>query len=179
MDEDCETDLIARIKNILLTVGGLLFYIFLAVGGVVLLLLFFKGTPWIAENIYPFVNAISGIALIIAVPLSLILSIFKRTRGIGGAGLFISSYAVGINLWVWSLMVAYSLAGVVWLVVGVLAGGVGVVPIAIIASLLKTQWRVAVQILILVVVVFALRGFGAYLAGKASQEEIDDAQEEI
>jgi len=159
---------IERIKTILLRISGWLLYIILAIGGLVLILLFFRGTPWIAENIYPWINTVSGIALIIVVPISLILSIFKRTRGIGGSGLFISSYAVGINLWVWSLMVAYSLAGIVWLVVGVLAGGIGIVPIAIIASLIRTEWAVAGQILILLLIVFALRGFGAYIAGKAS-----------
>ncbi len=159
---------IERIKAILLMISGWLFYIILAVGGIVLILLFFRGTPWIAENIYPWINTVSGIALIFVVPISLLLSIFKRTRGIGGAVLFISSYAVGLNLWVWSLMVAYSLAGIVWLIVGVLAGGIGIVPIAIIASLIKTEWAVAGQILVLLVIVFALRGFGAYIAGKAS-----------
>jgi len=102
------------------------------------------------------------------VPISLLLSIFKLTRGIGGAGLYISSYLVGINLWVWSLMVAYSLAGLIWLLIGVLAGGIGIVPIAIIASLLKAEWTMAGQIFILLVIVFALRWFGVYLAGKAS-----------
>ena len=123
---------------------------------------------YIAENIYPWVNTASGIALLTAVPISLLLSIFKLTRGIGGAGLYISSYLVGINLWVWSLMVAYSLAGLIWLLIGVLAGGIGIVPIAIIASLLKAEWTMAGQIFILLVIVFALRWFGVYLAGKAS-----------
>lgn len=168
MENNYEHSTISKIKDTLLKIGGSLLYVIIAIGGLVLVLLFLKGTPWIGENIYPWVNTASGIVLLIAVPISLLLSLSKRTRGIGGAGLFISSYIVGINLWVWSLLVAYSLAGLVWMLVGVLAGGIGIVPIAIIASLFKTEWAVAGQIFILLVIVFALRGIGAYLAEKAS-----------
>jgi hypothetical protein len=50
------------------------------------------------------------------------------------------------------------------MIVGILFGGVGVVPVAFIAALTRTEWSIAIQIAIGVIIVFGLRGFGTFLA---------------
>lgn len=165
--EQVSQDSTSTIKETIVGIGGCLTYLIFAIGGLVLLIMLFKGTPWIAENIYPWVMLAAGVGAFIVVPVSLLLAIFRRTRGIGGAGLFFSSYLIGLSLWVWSLIIAYSLAGVFWMIFGLVFGGVGIVPIAFIAALLKAEWAVAVQILVVAIVVFALRGFGLFLAEKS------------
>ena len=166
--EQVSQDSTATIKETIVGIGGCLTYLIFAFGGLVLIIMAFKGTPWIAENIYPWVMWAAGISAFIVVPVSLLLAIFRRTRGIGGAGLFFSSYVIGLSTWVWSLIIAYSLAGVFWMIIGLVFGGVGIVPIAFIASLLKAEWAIALQILVVAVVVFVLRGFGLFLSEKSS-----------
>lgn len=166
MDNNYEQSNNSTIKTFLTKIGTILAVAIFPIGGLILLLMFINGTPWISKTIYPFIANTSSVALFIGVPICLLLAIFKRSRGIGGAGLVISSYLIGINLWVWSLIVAYSLAGVVWMITGILAGGIGIVPIAIIASVLKSEWSLSGQMLLMAGIVFSLRFGGIYLASK-------------
>jgi len=64
-------------------------------------------------------------------------------------------------------VVAYQLAGMVWLIIGLCMAGVGVVLVAAIAALLHGEWSVLIQIIVGVVVVYLLRFFGNLLVEKA------------
>jgi len=139
------------------------------IGMLMLLVAFFKSTPWIAENVFPWVSFSNAITVLVIVPICLILAIFKKTRGFGSVGLFLCSYVVGITLWIWSLILSYTMAGIVWMIMGLLFGGIGIVPIALIASLLRMEWLIAIEIIVLAIIAFALRSFGIFLTGKASQ----------
>ncbi len=150
--------------------GGCLLYLIVAFGVLTLFGVLLRGVGWIAENIYPWVMLATAIALIVVVPISLLLSIFRKSRGVGSVGLLLSSYVVGLNLWMWSLIVASSLAGTFWLIVGLLFAGIGVVPIAFIAALLSSEWSVAGQILITTIVVFLIRGFSNFVANRTGQD---------
>lgn len=154
-------------KNAVKSVAGILLLLFIVVGGFVLLALLIGGVGWIADNVLPWVKVVAQITLFVVVPISLLLSIFKKSRVVGAIGLLISSYVWGLNLWLWALVIAYYLAGTFWLVVGLLLGGIGVVPIAIIASLISGKWIIAVQIAISAVVIFAVRGFSIFLGDRA------------
>jgi len=147
-------------KEIATGIGGTLLGILILGGGFVLLALFFSGIGWIAEHVYPWTLFATQIAVFLIIPLSLLLLIPKRSRGVGGIGLFLSSYLMGLQLWVWSLLVAYATAGSFWLIVGVIFMGLGVIVVAFFASLLAGHWIVAGQILILVAVIYGLRGLG-------------------
>ena len=83
----------------------------------------------------------------------------------------LSSYVIGFSLWVWSLIVAYALAGVFWIIVGLLFVGIGVIPIAMVAAALNAQWSVAGQMLIGIIVVYTLRVVGTLLVNSDSQGE--------
>jgi hypothetical protein len=108
---------------------------------------------------------VSLIALLL-VPVFLLLSIPRVTRGWAGLGITLSSYAVGLSLWVWSLVIAYAMAGVFWVVVGLFFAGVGVVAVAAIASAVHGEWFIFIQIVIGVIVVYLLRFFGAFVVEK-------------
>jgi hypothetical protein len=161
----------SKLKDTAAGIGGCLLYLALTFGVLTLLVLLLRGVGWVAANVYPWVVFTAGIALFIVVPISLLLSIFKKSRRIGSVGLFISSYLIGLSLWIWSLIVAYSLAGTVWLIIGLIFGGIGVVPIAFIAALLSREWSVAGQILITAVVVYAMRWFGLFLEERLEREK--------
>jgi len=61
----------------------------------------------------------------------------------------------------------HTLAGTFWLIVGILFGGIGVVPVAFTAALISREWSIAGQILLVAIVVYAIRVFGDFLVGKA------------
>ena len=84
--------------------GGCLLYLIVAFGVLTLFGVLLRGVGWIAENVYPWVMLATAIALIVVVPISLLLSIFRKSRGVGSVGLLLSSYVVGLNLWMWSLI---------------------------------------------------------------------------
>ena len=162
---------LAGIKETMLGLGGCVFLAALAIGNIALLVMLLRGTPWIAENFYPWtVQAAKG-ALFFVVPTCSVLAFFRKGRGIGGLGLVLSSYVIGFSLWVWSLIVAYALAGVFWIIVGLLFVGIGVIPIAMVAAALNAQWSVAGQMLIGIIVVYTLRVVGTLLVNSDSQGE--------
>ena len=168
-------------KDTVTGIGGCLLYLAFAFGGLVLVVLLFRGIGWIAENVYPLVVLAAAIAVFAIVPISLLLSIFRKSRGIGSIGLFISSYIIGLSLWVWSLIVAYSLAGTFWMVVGLVFGGIGVVPIAFVAALLSREWLIAGQVLIAAIIVYAIRAFSMFLAERAEPEgqKLEELREKV
>ncbi len=115
------------IKPILLVVGGCLILAALMLGYIAVLLMLLRGTFWISENVYPWTAQAAKIALFFVVPASVVLSCFRQARGIGSSGLTLSSSIIGWNLLVWALIVAHTLAGEFWVIVGFLSFGLGVI----------------------------------------------------
>lgn len=163
----------SRRRDIAGSIGGWLLYLTFGFGGIALLLLFFQGVGWIRANIYPWSSLAAEIAALAVVPISILLAIFRRSRGIGAIGLLISSYVIGLGLWIWSLIVVYVFAGLFWLIVGVVIGGIGVVPIAFIAALLFREWSIAGQILIAAIFVYGIRWISLFLSERSGIEEQD------
>jgi hypothetical protein len=153
---------------------GCLLYIVFGLAGIAVIILLISGVPWVAENVYPTATFICAILLLPLIPLSIALSIFRNTRPWGGIGFTLASYALGLTLWLWSLILAYFLAGTFWMVVGLLFAGVGVVFIAFVASLFSGEWAVALQIAIMTILAYGLRGLGTYLVeGKNRERDLD------
>ncbi len=68
------------------------------------------------------------------------LSIPRRLRRFGGYCIYITSYILGMTLWVWGLLLTDFLWGRLAVVLGLVFAGAGVVPVAILASLSKGMW---------------------------------------
>jgi len=132
----------------------------------VLLVTLIKGLEWVANTLYPLSlrTAEIGLALL---PICLLLAIFRKSRGIASLVMLIVSYALGFNLWLYGLVMAVGLAGVFWTIIGLLFAGIGVVPVAAIASVIRGEWAVLVEIIIMTVVPFAVRAGALLLAGRS------------
>jgi hypothetical protein len=159
-----------RLRETLEGIGGCLLSLGVLVVVGFLILIFFRGAGWLASVILPVSGWITLIALAL-VPVFLVLAIPRATRSWGGLGLVLCSYAIGLCLWLWSLVVTYQLAGMFWLVVGLFLAGVGVVLVAAIASLLHGEWLILLQIIIGVVVVYVLRFVGNLLVESEPKDE--------
>jgi hypothetical protein len=131
-------------------------------GAVVLVLAF--GSR-LAVWLEPWVQALSGIALLVVMPISLLLLIAKRTRFYGGLGIYYASLAVGLSLWI--TCIAYALrVSVFWTLLGVMMGGLGIVPIAGIMTLIRRDWFGFGALVLVVAIVYGLRLLGLWIAGK-------------
>ncbi len=146
---------------------GILVAIFLLIG------LLLVGGAWLSAKIYPWLQIISGITLVVLVVLFLPLSFFGRTRVFAGNGFFIASYVFGLTLWVWGFLLTYVLWGGFAVIVGLFIFGVGVIPIAILATLFKGMWSTLGELLFLTVLVFGLRFLGFWLLSKATREQVE------
>ena len=131
------------IKPILLVTVGCLVLAALMLGYIALLLMLLRGTFWISENVYPWTAQAAKIALFFVVPASVVLCCFRQARGIGSSGLTLSSSIIGFNLLVWALIVAYTLAGEFWIIVGFLCFGLGVIAINMIGVALAGNQALA------------------------------------
>ena len=159
-----------RFRDTMEGIGGCLLYIAFSVIPIVILVALFKSVGWIVEVVLPISGWVSGIVLLL-VPVCLLLAIPRIIRGWAGLGITLSSYAVGISLWIWAFVIAYAMAGIFWVVVGLFFAGVGVIAVAVIASALRGEWLVFIQLVVGVVVVYVLRILGAYLIEKSEPKD--------
>ncbi len=160
-------NIIEKIKNL----GWGLLGIIIMFGLILLALLFIKGGLWLSATIYPWLVSISGITFAISIFILLPLAIFKKTRGASAIGLLIASYIFGATAWVWSFLLAYVFWGFLGLFIGLFIGGVGVVPIAMLASMFKGEWGIFGQLVLIVIITFGVRFLSLYIAEKAEQKD--------
>lgn len=119
---------------------------------------------------YSFLLPVSWIGVVIVVVILLPLAIFKATRGFAGIGILFSSYVFGITTWFLGTAVTFATWGWPAVIIGLLLGGVGVVPIGILAAFISLgQPPLGVSLIIMVVIVFAARIAGMSLAEAAER----------
>jgi hypothetical protein len=134
-----------------------------------------RGGVWLSDKLYPWLVGLSALAIAVSVFILLPLAVFKKTRGFSGMGFFIVSYVFGATLWVWSLLLTYVLWGGFALCLGLFLGGIGVLPIAMLATTFKGLWSLCGQLVVLAITTYATRVFGLYLSSKA-EENTSEAQ---
>jgi signal transduction histidine kinase len=127
---------------------------------------FVKGAEWLGEVALPFLPNIFWICVALVLFILLPLLIFKKTRIVGGGGLYIISYLFGLTLWIYSFIYAYALWGIAGVVVGFFIIGVGVVPVALLATMINGYWFVVLEIVVMGFCVFGTRALGTYILSK-------------
>ncbi len=160
-------------KETLKSIGSFLLGICILVGVMFIVMMFIKGGVWLSERAYPWLVLLTAIALCFVIFICLPLSIFRRTRAFAGGGIYLSSFVFGLTLWIWSLLVSYTLWGITGIVVGLLLGGIGVVPIAILASVFHGLWSMVGQLLLVTAITFGTRFLGIWIMMKSEDREID------
>jgi hypothetical protein len=161
-----------RWKDRLAATGSCLLYLAFMAIPILVLTAIFKKIDWLIAYGYPVCEVVSVAALFVVVPISLVLAIFRKTREWGALGILLASYAFGFATWLWALMLAFVGAGIVWVVLGLCFYGVGVVGVAIVAWAIHGEWGVVAQLVVAVIVVYALRAFALFLTNRheASQD---------
>jgi hypothetical protein len=154
-------------------IGTFVLYLAVLVGIGLIATMLIHGGVRLGALVYPWLERISEYGLAVSVLGLLPLAAFKETRGHAGVGLFIASFVFGATLWVWSLLLTYELWGGVALFVGLIIAGVGVLPIAMLATAFKGMWSEFGFLVLMLVATFGSRLFGLYLVNKAEEHEYD------
>jgi len=76
----------------------------------------------------------------------------------------------GLFLWVLGLIPTYHLWGGLAVFLGLFLFGVGVVPVAMLATLFKGMWLQFGELVFLTALVFGVRAYSMYVAQKADRE---------
>lgn len=147
--------------------GGTIF-----VGLILLALFFVKGGVWLSLKVLPWLFIIMWPVLAIDILIILPLGIFKKTKGISSVGLSVSSYVFGLTLWLWALILTYSIWGAVAVYVGLFIAGIGVIPLSILATASKGQWSILGQLVFLLFLTFGSRMLGKYFAVRADEGSV-------
>ena len=133
-----------------------------------------EGTTAVAGHVLPFLIGATYIAIVLCVIFLLPLSLFKATRAVSAWGYIIASYLFGIGVWMYGFLVTYNLWGGIGVVVGSILGGVGIVPLGIVAAALKGLWSVVGNLVFGIGLTFGARVFAGYLAAKVDNSLGDD-----
>ena len=152
-----------NVKEILSGFGLLLIVGALCLGGALVLASLYYGAAWISTKLLPLFPILSLITFGVVVLIVLPLAVPKATRGFASAALVIASYVFGVTLWMEGLLLTLTIWGLSAVFIGLLLGGVGVVPIAMLATLIDGMWSPLIELVLLMVATVGLRFGGNWL----------------
>ena len=159
-------DIKQRFKSAGVYVVGLLAF----VAVLLLCALFLGGMVWFSEHALPWLMNASLITLVFCVAVLLPLSFFRKTRVLAGNGYYFSSFVFGVMLFAYSCIVVYGIWGYGGLIFGLILAGVGVVPVAYLATILHGFWPTLGNVFLGTVLTFGTRAFGIYLLSRAEAQ---------
>lgn len=128
----------------------------LLVGGAIASVFIF-GSAWASSKLLPWFSVFTWIAFALVVFIFLPLAIPRATRGFSSVALFIASYVFGATLWMEGLLLTLFIWGLGAVFIGLFIAGIGVVPIAMLATLLKGMWGQLVELVLLTIMTFGSR----------------------
>jgi hypothetical protein len=155
------------LKNVGMAILGIAMVVGLAVVG----LMYIWGIAWVSVRIYEYVLVVNSIAFLLSFLFFLPCAIFRLTRKIAAFGLYGASYVFGITIWIYGFLVTYAAWGLVGVFIGLVFGGVGVVPLGMIAAGLHGQWDVFGQLVLGIALAFGARAVALWLVAKIDKQE--------
>lgn len=148
--------------------------IFLVIG------LFLHGMVWASDKALPWLIGAGQASFAICAFVFLPLCIFGKTRPWAGFGFFMASYILGAELFAYCCVVAFAIWGYVGLILGVMLGGIGVIPIALLAAAFaairhRTEWGLFGDILLGIFLTFGTRLLGIHLSTSSPRQRLGSA----
>lgn len=152
------------------SIGGTLLGIVIFIGIIISAILFFTLGAKVSYTILPIISWITGILLALNL-IALLVAISRKARSAVGIFIYISSYIYGLQTWIAGFVVTLALWGWLAVIIGVFMGGVGVVPIGMLAAVFHGRWDIFFILLIDLILTYGSRGVGAALAESAEKAE--------
>lgn len=130
---------------------------------------FLSGAAAFGDVALPFLSKSVGLVLVLVLPILAIAAIVRRTRGLAAIGMLLCSYLFAFTLWLWALLFVLTTWGWGAVILGVLLGGVGVVPISMLACITHGEWGLLGQTLLSLLLIFGMRFGSAWLVVSVSE----------
>jgi hypothetical protein len=134
--------------------------------------LLFLGGAWVGAYVEPWIAFVAVTLIVIGLPICLLLLVFRESRTLGGTGIYLLSLPLSLWLWIASLVYAMNVS-MVWTVIGVLMGGLGVIPVAVIMTLLRRDWSNFGSLAVTGIFVLVLRFLGAWIVDRTEQRKFE------
>ena len=122
------------------------------------------GSLIVGQKVLPWLLLASYLALVADLMVLLPLTFIRIVRPWVGLGFVISSYVFGLTGWFMGLLLTWALWGGHAVFIGLCFLGVGVVPMAMLATLFKGMWPELGMLILAVVLTFGIRLLGGVLA---------------
>ena len=122
---------------------------------------------FIFGRIYPLVSDLAVFAFVFDLIFAIPISFFRKTKNISGNLIISSSYVFGLQLWLSGLLLTLQIWGIWAVIIGLLLLGIGVVPIAMIATLFHGMWMDFGQLILSLILVFGSRILGGRILEKS------------
>lgn len=119
-----------------------------------------KGSIWLGNTIFPLSILLSQLAFATSLFIFLPLSFIRRTASFSAGGLLIASMVIGVGIWIWALLLTYHVWGGLAVFIGLFMMGIGIVPVALIATLVNGMWGIFSQLLLALALMWAVRIYG-------------------
>jgi len=152
-------------------IGKFLLGAVVLIAAISLVAVFFVGVGWLSDHLFSWFSKASLVAGTILFLVLLPLSIAKKARAFTSIIILLISFIFGITLWMEGLLVTLSTWGAFAAVIGVLMGGIGVVPIGMLAALFHGLWAALFELLFLTVLTFGSRILSQWLANSSDTKQ--------
>lgn len=164
--------------DFLKSIGGFIIGIAVFLGIIFLAIFLIQGGVWLGAKVLPWLSVVMWLVFALDILIILPLGIFKKTKGASAIGLVVSSYVYGLTLWFWALLLTYLIWGAIAVFIGLFIAGVGVVPIAMLATAIRGEWAITGEIVLLLVLTFGSRMLGFYFAQRADELAYESSYQE-
>jgi hypothetical protein len=152
--------------GIVRNVGGAILGIVALVAMATLAFFFMYGGVWLSEQAVEYMLWFSEITFVLWTLILLPLSLFRTTRPASTFGSFVALYIFGITTWMLGVLITYDYLGTLWLIVGFVFAGVGVVPLGIIGAIIKADWQAVGALACGIILTYGSRTFALWLSSK-------------
>lgn len=146
-----------NVKETFGAIGGFALVLAIAAVGIAIVTAFILGGVWVSKHLLPWLTVISFIVFAIVIFVLLPLAIPRATRGFASVSILIASYIFGATLWMFGLLLTYFTWGIFAVIVGLVFLGIGVVPIAMLATLIKGMWGPFFTLVLLAIATYGCR----------------------
>jgi len=152
------------------SIGSTLLGIIIFIGIIIATILLFTFGARVAFTIQPFVNWLAGILFLVNL-IVLLVALVPKARGVAGIIIYISSYIYGLSTWIFGFAVTLALWGWLAVIIGVMMGGVGVVPIGMLAAIFKGNWAIFWSLLLSAILTYGSRLIGTLLVNNYENQQ--------
>lgn len=127
-------------------------------------------------NIATWLSRIGSYGLVLATAWGVLAIMVKDVRRAFGNYLTLLSYLLGLALWLLSAVIVHDIWGWTGFIIGLCLGGIGVVPLSLLAAATHGQWNLLGHLSLSLLVLIACRYGGIVLVAKDEERRTKDAE---